>query len=299
MTLPPVMALDQAGPASAFRVVADKAALWFEPGGRHLIVSFDNLATVDDPYPRVPWLGWRIAQMGHALLGVQTFAKDWYRNADAEPLIRGLQATGFFAQFDRVIFIGASMGAFGAINLATLVPGAAVIAASPQSTMQADIAPFEARFPWAVRHSDWTTTAFLDAALSARHLERVVLLYDGTVPEDRLHALRLKGPNVQMLRIDDCTHEAIRVVLKCDALAPLIAEVIATGCAGDGFWHAMHGRRTVRKWARTFMTRVVADGHPARIRAVANRLLTDGGYLFARHALDALDHPGGEDPPSV
>lgn len=276
-------------PARAFRVVRDRSALWFEPGGSTLVVTFDNLATLDHPYPRYPWLRTLVQDMGFALLGTQSFAKDWYRNPDAAPLIRWLEAEGFFARFDRVVFIGASMGAFAALNMATLVPGAVVIALSPQSTMSRKIAPFEGRFGWAVKRSDWTTPDFLDAAESARRLERVVLLFDGRVTEDRLHASRLAGPNVQMLRIDHATHEAVRVVLKCGALGPLIGGVATSGSAGTEFWRAMRNRRTVRKWARAFFEQVAAEGRPARIRAAGAALLKQDDYLFVHRGLQGLD----------
>jgi len=272
----------------AFRVVKETAALWFEPGDKVLIVTFDNLATLDTPYPRQPWLKLRVQELGHSILGVQSFAKDWYRNADTAPLIRTLVDEGFFARFERVVFIGASMGAFGAINMASLVPGAVVIALSPQSTMSKDIAPFEKRFSWAVRRGDWTTPAFLDAVDAARKLTRIVLLYDGRAVEDRLHAERLAGPNVQLLRVDYSTHEAVRVVLKCGALGPLISGVVANSRAGADFWTAMRNRRTVRKWARAFFEHVVADGHPARIQAAGAVLLKQEDYRFVRVALQQL-----------
>ena len=278
-----------ADPERAFRRLADTAALWYAPGGRVLIVSFDNLATLDHPYPRKPWLLSRLQELGYSVLGVQSFAKDWYRNPDAAPLLRGLEAEGFFRTFDRVIFIGASMGAFAAINLATLVPDAVVIALSPQSTMSKAIAPFEDRFRWAVRRSDWTTPDFLDAAISARRLSQLVLLYDGSETNDRLHAERLNGPNVQLLRVDHSTHEAVRVVLKCGALAPLIRDVAATGRVGPDFWTAMRNRRSVRKWARTFFSAVTAKGQPRRIRAAASALLKQEDYLFVTQALKSLE----------
>lgn len=294
-TLPSLRDAAPSHAREAFRMTAPKAALWFQPGGRDLLVTFDNLATVEEAYPRPAWLAARGGQMGHAVLGVQTFAKDWYRNPDAAPLIRGLVAAGFFAQFDRVVFIGASMGAFAAINLAGLVPGAKVIALSPQSTMSKTIAPFERRFGWAVARSDWTTPAGLDAAKAVAALPAMVVLYDSRIPEDLAHARRLAGPNVQLARIDHCTHEAVRVVMKCGALAPLIDDVLRSGRAGPAFWRAMHNRRTVRKWARAFMQRVSADGHPARIRAVARVLLAQDDYLFAHQALKTLDPASGAD----
>ncbi|MFV0493382.1 MAG: alpha/beta hydrolase family protein [Pseudorhodobacter sp.] len=290
--LPPEINLATARPDGAFRVVASRAALWFEPGDAVLIVSFDNLATIDTPYPRPAWLRDRILAMGHSILGVQSFAKDWHRNGDSADLLRRLEATGFFTKYRRIVFIGASMGGMGALNLATLVPGAAVIALSAQSTMNREIAPFERRFRWAVRNSDWKTPEFLDAAKAVRDLDQVVLVYDGRMVEDRQHAERMVGPNVTLVRLDHATHEAIRVVMKCGALVPLIEDVVALGRPGQAFWQAMRNRRAVRKWARAFMEDVAREGHAPRIRAVAGALLKQEDYLFARRALQEVEEGG-------
>jgi hypothetical protein len=154
--------------------------------------------------------------------------------------------------------------------------------------MSAHIAPFERRFAWAVRKGDWTTPAFLDARDAVPAVQRIVLLYDGRVAEDLAHARRLAAPNVQLLRVDHSTHEAIRVVMKCGALLPLVDEVMQTGSAGHGFWRAMRARRGVRKWARAFTQAVVAEGHALRIHAAATKLLEQEDYLFARTALSDL-----------
>lgn len=284
LALPPLVTLAEARPDRAFRVAALRAALWYQPGGEVLIVSLDNLATVEEPLPRPAWLAHRLLPLGYSVLGVQSMAKDWFRNPDAAPLIEGLAAQGFFAGFERVIFLGASMGGFGAINLASLVPGAAVIALSPQSTMNRAIVPFEARFGWAVKNSDWTTPRFLDAAEAAPGLARLVLLYDPRVPEDRLHADRLAGPVTERLRVAHATHEAVRVLLKCGALPPLLADVAAGRPVGTGFWQAMRARRTVRKWSRQFMSEVARRRTPREVIAVADRLLEIDRYRFATEA---------------
>ena len=48
----------------------------------------------------------------------------------APELLANLVAEGFFDRFDKVLFVGASMGGFGALNYASVVPGATVLAFS-------------------------------------------------------------------------------------------------------------------------------------------------------------------------
>lgn len=288
LTLPPACPVEKADPTRSFRVVGDTAFLWFEPRDEVLLVTFDNLATVDNPYPRLPWLHRQADELGHSLLGVQSHAKDWFRQDTAPALIRALAEQGFFAPFSTIVFVGASMGGFAALNFAPLVPGARVLALSPQSTMNRQIAPFERRFPWAVRNSEWDRPAFLDAAAAVPFLPSATVLFDPFVFEDKLHAMRLAGPNVQLVRVGHATHEAVRVVIKSGALNPMLAEFVATGALGPHFRAHMRNRRTVRKWARSFTDNLLKSNHPRLTLAASEVLIRDQQYFFAMKAREAV-----------
>ena len=271
---PPELSAEDALTASRFRMSGEHAGLWFEGRGDVLIVSFDNLATVDEGWPRAPWMDWRLATLGYSVLGVQSHAKDWFRAPTAPALLKQLQDLGFFERFRKVVLMGASMGAFAALNYAPLIPGSTVLAFSPQSTMNKTIAPFEKRFPFSVRKSNWEGMPFLDAAAAIPYIHRVVMLYDPFVPEDKAHAARMSGPNVEQLKIRHATHEAIRVVLKSDAFYPLLQGVVESDGASPAFWRAYRGRRDVRKWLRAFIERLDGTGRPALTLAAGTRILT-------------------------
>ncbi|MDO5640776.1 MAG: hypothetical protein Q4G26_00100 [Paracoccus sp. (in: a-proteobacteria)] len=285
--LPPQVELPEITADREWRVVADTAYLWFVPRNRVLLVSFDNLATLDHPYPRLPWLYRQAGEMGYSILGVQSHAKDWFRQKTAPDLLRHLADARFFDAFDRVIFTGASMGGFAALNFAPLVPGATVLAFSPQSTMSQAICPFEKRYSWAVKNSDWTTPQFLDASAAIPYLPRATVLFDPLVPEDRQHAARLAAPHVQQVKLNHATHEAIRVVVKAGALNPMLAEFAETGRLGPVTWGALRKRRMVRKWARSFTENLLASRHPGLALPALNLLEADG-YYFATKARQAL-----------
>lgn len=288
--LPPEMGLDAAARAERFLIMGDHANLWFEGRSDVLIISFDNLATIDEGWPRGPWLGWRLEGLGHSVLGVQSHAKNWFRQPTAPDLLRGLEERGFFRRFRRIVMIGASMGGFAAINFAPLIPEARVLAFSPQSTMNKVIAPYEARFPFAVRKSNWEGMPFLDAAAAVPYLRKLVLVYDPFAAEDRAHAMRLAGPNVQLLRAPHCTHEAIRVVIKSGALLGLISQLVEGDHIGPQFWQEFRGRKSVPKWQRALLSEAAARKHPRLVVRAAEAILKAGEGLpedeliFARRA---------------
>lgn len=287
--LPPLLDIAQANPQGSWRVLAPQAALWFTPGDRRLVVAFDNLATLDHPYPRAPWAMRHVTQIGASLLGVQSMAKDWFRTEDAPRLIAQLAAQGFFDAFEAVLFTGASMGGFGALTFAPLVARARVLAFSPQSTMHPRIAPFERRFAWAVKNSDWTRPDHLDAAAALPFLNRVTLAYDPLVVEDKLHALRLDGPKVRHIHLHHATHEAVRVVVKSGALAGMFADMLDHGQVGRDFFTLYRSRRMVRKWARAFAQRVAGRAHaPRQALAALAVLQAQEPYYFVHQAREAI-----------
>ena len=294
LDIPPELALDEAARAGRFLIRGEHANLWFEGQGDALVVSFDNLATIDEGWPRGPWAWKRLEPLGHSVLGVQSHAKDWFRQPTAPALLRGLEERGFFRRFRRVVLTGASMGGFAALNFAPLIPEARVLAFSPQTTMNKAIAPYEARFPYAVKRSNWEGMPFLDAAAAVPYIRRAVVVYDPFVPEDRAHAARLTGPNMQMLRVPFATHEAIRVVLKTGTfpllINALIEALIQGEGAGPGFWAAYRARRAVPKWQRALLAAAAHRGrHGLVIRAAdamlrLGRDLPDEEKVFIRRA---------------
>ncbi len=279
LDVPPEMRLDDAAGARRFLIRGDHASLWFEGAGDALVVSFDNLATIDEGWPRGPWAWKRLEPLGHSVLGVQSHAKDWFRQPTAPALLRGLEQRGFFRRFRRVLLTGASMGGFGALNFAPLIPEARVLAFSPQSTMNKVIAPFEQRFPFAVRKSNWEGMPFLDAAAAVPYIRRAVVVYDPFVPEDRAHAARLAGPNVQLVRVPFTTHEAIRVILKSGTFPILINRMVEADEIGEEFWAAYRARRSVTKWQRALLAAAANRGRHGLVMRAADGLLRLGADL--------------------
>lgn len=280
LDVPPEMGLDDGAGARRFLIRGDHANLWFEGGrGDALIVSFDNLATIDEGWPRGPWAWKRLEPLGHSVLGVQSHAKDWFRQPTAPMLLRALEERGFFRRFRRVVLTGASMGGFAALNFAPLIPEARVLAFSPQSTMNKVIAPFEQRFPFAVRKSNWEGMPYLDAAAAVPYVRRAVVVYDPMVPEDRAHAARLAGPNVQALRVPFSTHEAIRVILKTGTFPLLIDALVDGDGAGLEFWQAYRARRGVTKWQRAVLAAAANRGRQGLVIRAADAMLRLGADL--------------------
>ena len=295
---PEVSDLNQAAGLDTFLYRGGLVDAWFEarPGSDTLAVTFDNLSSIGEYDPPQPWLRWRVEQAGISLLGLMASRKDWYRNPDTPALIAALRAAGLFDRFRRVVFVGASMGGFAALAYAPMVPGAAVLAFSPQSTLSRSLAPFERRYRYAQRKWDWSDPAHLDAAEAAQTGAEITLVYDPFVAEDRAHALRVAGAGVRHVKVPLMGHKAIRQIKAVGGLQDLIEGVLRGSMDWQAFWQAFRARRARVSWQRSFVAEATARGHgrllPGAMAALV-RSNPESGY--ARREVRRLRRAGPKD----
>ena len=249
------------------------------------LVTFDNLASINERPQNGPWSPWmdgRAEALSFSVVGIQSHQKDWYRTPEPAEQIKTLQESGFFDRFSRILFTGTSMGGFAALCFAGLVPRSRVLAFSPQSTLNRDIAPFENRYPWPYRKFDWDTPAYLDAAQHVGAINGGHIFYDPKVREDQLHAQRLHSPAIAMVRIPFSGHTLIRTIAKCGALDHLLKQLAQTGELDTEFWRLMRRRRTDPDWAKSFLRSAAKRGDGPLVRRACDLLHKDHGHPFAR-----------------
>jgi len=127
------IAKDLAGKNGFFSDLGEHSFLYI-PRGDTLVVTFDNLDIAmtkrDD---RRPWGFSFIAAQNWSMLGVMANGWTWFRDGAVTREFERLRDEGFFDQFKRVVFYGASMGGYGAAAYSAIVPGSTVFDISPQS----------------------------------------------------------------------------------------------------------------------------------------------------------------------
>lgn len=291
-TQPPAVATAQAAVGqNDFLLTSELVNARFHRRSPVLFVTFDNLASVGEYDPPQPWLHARVAKAGSSILGLIASRKDWYRNADTPRLLTDLRDAGFFEGFERIIFTGTSMGAYAALTYSGLVPGAQVLAFSPQTTLNQTIAPFEHRFKYALRKWDWDAPAFLDAAEAVPQAKRVLLFYDPFVREDRAHAARLQGPHVAHIKCRHFGHRLIRQLKACGVLQELIETVGAGRFDAGAFHKGLRSRREVRPWCREMLANTITAHHPRLAQAALDHMDTrEPGARYLKKLQAQLDH---------
>lgn len=241
------------------------------PGRDRLVTAFDNLAAHKVKGPRLPW-SWRLVQgQGWGMLGVMVKRADWFRCPELIAELERLRDEGLFASYPAVAMYGASMGGFGAATFAGLAPGCTVVAYAPQSTLSAALAPFETRYAMARRRTDWTGR-YADAAEGLRAAARAYVVLDPRVPEDALHAARLRGPNVTELRWPHLGHKVPPSLLRMGVLKPMAIAMLAGELTRDEFLRLMRARRGSTRYLVRLIGAAAAR-HPRLALAAAERAL--------------------------
>ncbi|PTW51482.1 class I SAM-dependent methyltransferase [Rhodovulum kholense] len=265
------VARDLAGPQGSFTDCGAHSFLYV-PRGPTLVVTFDNLElALEKREGRRPWGFDFIARNGWSMLGVMAAGWTWFRDPAVAEQFDRLAASGFFARFERVVFYGASMGGYGAAAYSAAVPGATVVAISPQSTLDPRLVPWETRYGRAARTRDFTGR-YGDAAEASRAAAAVHLFFDPHVGPDAAHAARFDAPNVRARRCPLLGHRLGSSLQQMGILQEIATAAIEDRLDPARLSALLRRRQSFPRYLRELARQALARGHPemaARVVEIA------------------------------
>ncbi len=274
------IAKDLAGKDGFFTDLGEHSFLYV-PRGKTLVVTFDNLdIAMTKRDTRRPWGFEFIEAQNWSMLGVMANGWTWFRDDAVTTEFDRLKKSGFFKQFTRVVFYGASMGGYGAAAYSSAANGATVFAISPQSTLDKSIVPWEMRYK-TVWNRDFSG-AYGDASLVSDAAETVHIMYDPYVKPDAAHAARFTGKNVKFWR---CPHLGHRLGSSLHQMGILseIAQKCINGTLDDTtFYQLLRKRRSFARYLRELANLALERNHPALARKVLEHTKQQGFAKLAR-----------------
>ena len=275
-----------AGKDGFFRESPDHSFLFIRRSDT-LVVTFDNLdIAMGKREDRRPWGFSFIEKQGWSMLGVMANGWTWYRDPWVWQQFDALRDSGFFKQFKRVVFYGASMGGYAACAFVAACPGADVVAISPQSTLDKAIVPWETRY-----HTAWGrdfSGAYGDAAEVSAAAGRVFLLYDPYEPLDSGHANRFTGGNLIKLRAPLLGHRLGSSLQQMGILAPITLAALNGTLTEAEFYRSLRARKVFPRYQRELFKRALDRGRPDLARKLGRWVLTRGDNRYIRQGLLTL-----------
>ena len=246
-----------------------------------LVISFDNLSNVNDPaLSRESWGYGFYRGEGWSHLGVLSFAANWYRDEALFDWFEEKARVGFFARFRSVMLTGTSMGAYAATAFARLIPGCTVLAFSPQSTLAADLVPWERRFGTG-RAQDWTGR-YRDGAEGLDRAGRVHILYDPGFAPDRRHAERYRSPTVVPLKTWYTHHKSALFLRRAEILKPVVRLAMDGALTAEAFYGLYRARRKLPWYVNGLADQALAAGHRTLVDAMSDSLIDKGRAPLGR-----------------
>ena len=220
------------------------------------------------------------------MLGVMANGWTWYRDPWVWQQFDDLRDSGFFKQFKRVVFYGASMGGYAACAFVAACPGADVVAISPQSTLDKALVPWETRYStaWARDYSG----PYGDAAQVSAAAGRVTLLFDPYEPLDAAHIARFTGSNVTKLRAPLMGHRLGSTLQQMGVLAPITLGALNGTLTELEFYRTIRARKSFQRYQRELFKRALAKGRTGLARKLGRWVLTRGDNRYIRREMQGL-----------
>jgi hypothetical protein len=278
-----VIAKDLAGNKGFFTDCGEHSFLYV-PRGKTLVVTFDNLdIAMTKRTTRRPWGFEFIEARNWSMLGVMANGWTWFRDPAVTTEFDRLKNSGFFEQFDRVVFYGASMGGYAAAAYSSAAAGSTVFAISPQSTLDKTVVPWEMRYK-TVWNRDFSGP-YGDAALVSDTAETVHIMYDPYVKPDAAHAARFKGKNVKHWRGPHLGHRLGSSLLQMGILNDIASKCINGELDNATFYTLLRKRRDLPRYLRELTLLTLEKGHIDLATRVAKFIQRQGHVKLSRQMM--------------
>lgn len=259
--------MDRLGEDSGyFEPLGPDHAAFFQDEGPVLLVTFETLDQVAAQPDQLP-MGYRIAkERGWSSLTLIARNRDWYRAEQVYRYFDRQVDDAFFEDFDRVVFHGAGMCGYAAAAFSVTAPGATVILAAPQATLDPRVTGWDTRF------RDERRRAFNDRYGYAPDLVEgagpVFVIYDPAETLDAMHAALFTRGFVEKLPCRMIGADPAGALHRMRVLEPLLTAACEGAPVAETFWKLYRQRRD----NPTYLRAVAAD-LDTRGRSLLNALL--------------------------
>jgi hypothetical protein len=217
------------------------------------------------------------------MLGVMANGWTWFRDGAVTDEFNRLRDNGFFDQFKRVVFYGASMGGYGAAAYSAAAKGSTVFVISPQSTLDKEIVPWEMRYKkvWSRDFSG----EYGDASISSQSADNVHLMYDPYVAPDAGHAARFTGENVTHWRCSLLGHRLGSSLQQMGILKEIARKSINGELDHLTFYKLLRKRHEFPRYQRELANLALDRGRPELARRVCHFVLAQRKDRFFQKML--------------
>ncbi|QFS82690.1 hypothetical protein FIU97_07750 [Roseivivax sp. THAF40] len=270
-----------------FEPLGDRHHALFDERGDTLLVSFETFPGIITYDKGARPIALSVAEAEDwSLLSVVSKNDTWFRDGDVFAFFDQLTDDGFFDDFERVIFYGAGPCGYAAAAFSVSAPGAVVVAAQPQATLDPGLTGWDERFT-EYRRMDFTNRYgyapdMMDAAL------RGYVLFDPRETLDAMHAALFHREGVTRLPMPFMGSALQAALIEMEILRDVLREAADGTLNSVSFAKLMRARRDYGPYLRKLLARVEADERLELTRWLCTNVATRKSAPRFRRRLRAL-----------
>lgn len=238
------------------------------------VVTFDNYG-IGHGFDRAAFGEEFLRKAGVSAVHVMGAREDWYQYAEMGEAM--LAVRGATAGAKRVMTYGSSMGGYAALRFAEAAGANAVLALSPQYSIDPEKAPFEVRWLQDSQRIRWLPE--VDGAL--RTTAKPVIVFD-PCGDDLLHVKLIEeAVAIERIMLPHCGHPSTTFLGEVGLLGSLVLQVLEGTLDADGV------RREARRRRRT------SSIHHMLLANLQPQRRIEWGLKLARKSLELAPHNPG------
>ncbi len=198
---------------------------WLPGTSRHLVLAFTGIRHQLGGLPMDEFIGTASDNASNHVLFISDLKRSWYSSARLmDKIVEAV--TGFIAKHNiaNTVAIGNSMGGYGAILFAELLPVSKVVAFVPQVSMHPDVL-LETRW---IKHRPYFGAELPPslAPVIARSKAYFFLFFGVNSEADAAHAALLsKQPRLSLFMLQNCGHDVGAFLKNAGLLTPVFADI--------------------------------------------------------------------------
>lgn len=242
-----------------FHGIGDNHSVLFVDQSPNLIVTFEDASKIEPTSNEAQLMGVQLLEGNdHSLLSIISHEESPFHEPALFHYFDRLVDDGFFEDFDKVLFLGCDLGAYAAAAYSVTSPQATVIAIDPIATLDAELTPWETRYP------KFKRTRFTDrygfAPQMASTAQDVFVLYDPSNIQTSMHAALFYAPNTHRIA---CRHmtDAASILWAADILSHPVRAFFTKTLRPNMFHKILKFRQTQRRYLRGLEAKLSSKGH--------------------------------------
>lgn len=270
---------DEAGSSGFHNDLDDHHTITFIPRGPKLLVTFEKAQDTLVFAPGGLPIGLDFVEdKNWSLLHLASNADTWFRSEDVYECFDDLVDDAFFEEFDQVLFYGAGMGGYAAAAFSVVAPGSAVLAVSPQASLDRDRTEWDKRFPAARRRLEFENRyGYAPDMLEGASVGYI--LHDPFELMDSVHASLFRGDNIVGLKCKHLHDKVAGGLRDMDLLHQIIEKAADQSLTPAGFYMMYRARRKYSPYLRNMLYQLDEQNKPYRTA------------LFCAHVLSNIKAP--------